>query len=105
MDQHEAAAADIAGARQGDGERKADRDRRIDGVAAALQDVEPDPRRLRLLGHDHAVPGDHRPRRGEWGDDRGRIGEDGDGDEAKECECERAKHYQSVVLWMRRTPS
>ena len=34
-----------------------------------------------------------------------RIGEDGDGDEAKECECEWAKHYQSVVLWMRRTPS
>ena len=70
MDQHEAAAADIAGARQGDGERKADRDRRIDGVAAALQDVEPDPRRRRLLGHDHAMPGDDRTRGGERGDDR-----------------------------------
>jgi len=98
MDQHEAAPADVAGARQGDGERKADRDRRIDSVAAAFQYVEPDPRRLRLLGHDHAVPGDDRPRRREWGDDRGRIGEDGGGDEAKECEGERAKHCQSVVL-------
>ena len=49
MDEHEAAAAEIAGARQGDGEREADRDRRVDRVAAALQDVEPDVRRLRLL--------------------------------------------------------
>ncbi len=39
MNQHEAAAAEVAGARQGDGEREADRDRRIDGVAPAFQDV------------------------------------------------------------------
>ena len=49
MNEHEAAAADIAGARQGDGERKADRDRRIDGIAASLQDIQPYSRRLRLL--------------------------------------------------------
>ena len=76
MNQHEAAAADIAGARQGDGERKADRDRRIDGVAAAPQHIETDARRRRLLAHDHAVPGDDRTRGGERGDDRRRVGAD-----------------------------
>ena len=42
VDQHEAAAADIAGARQGHGEREADRHRRVDRIAAALQNVEAD---------------------------------------------------------------
>ena len=40
MDQHEAAAAEIAGARHRHRQRKADRDRRIDRVAAALQNIE-----------------------------------------------------------------
>src|SRR5436190_14712478 len=44
MDYHVAAAAEIAGARIGDGERKAGRDRRIHGIAAPLQDFEADPR-------------------------------------------------------------
>ena len=105
MDQHEAAAADVAGARQGDGERKADRNRRIDGVAAALQDVEPDPRRRRLLGHDHAVRGDDRPRGGERGDDRRRIGEDGGGGEAEQSEGGEADAVQGMVLRIGRTSS
>jgi hypothetical protein len=42
VDQHEAAAADIASARHGDRERKADRDRSIDGVAPEPQHVKPD---------------------------------------------------------------
>ena len=84
MDQHEAAAADVAGARQRDGEREADRDRRVDRVAAALQHVQPDPRRRRLLAHHHAVRGDHRPRGRVRGDDRRRIGENGRWGEAKQ---------------------
>ncbi len=42
IDQHEAAAAEVAGARKRDGESESDRDRRIDRVAAAFQDVQPD---------------------------------------------------------------
>ena len=74
MDQHEAAAADVARARQGDGEREADRDRRIDGVAAALEHVQPDARRRRLLAHDHPMPGDDRASGGEGGDDGRLVG-------------------------------
>ena len=65
MHEHEAAAAEIAGAGQGDGEREAGRHGRIDRVAAALEDVEPDARRDALLCHHHAVGGDdgQRPER------------------------------------------
>jgi hypothetical protein len=55
MDHHEAAAADIAGARISHGKRKADRDRSIDGIAALLENVGADARRESLLRHDHAV--------------------------------------------------
>ena len=62
MDHHEAAAADIAGARIGHRHREADRDRGIDRVAAALEDVGADARRARLLRHHHAVAGGDRLR-------------------------------------------
>ena len=39
VDEHEAATADVAGARQGNGEGKADGHARINGVTALLQDV------------------------------------------------------------------
>jgi hypothetical protein len=55
MDHHEAAAADIAGARISHGKSKTDRDRGIDGIAALLQDVSADARSESLLRHDHAV--------------------------------------------------
>ena len=42
VDRHEPAAADIAAAGVDDGERIADRNRRIDRVAAGLEDVHPD---------------------------------------------------------------
>ena len=95
MDQHEAAAADIAGARHGDRERKADRDRSIDGVASEPQHVEPDPRGRRLLGDDHAVPGDDGASGGERRDDRRRVGggdrrgkdEEGEGGKAEASQC------------------
>ena len=45
MDHHEAAAADVAGARIGHGQRKAGRDRGIDRIAALPQDVGADPAR------------------------------------------------------------
>ena len=66
MDQHEAAAADVAGARIGDREREADRDRGVDRVAAALQNVDADARGARLLRHHHAVLRRHRADIGEF---------------------------------------
>ena len=48
MNQHEAAAAQIAGLRIGDREREADRDGGIDRIAALLQHRDADPRRARL---------------------------------------------------------
>ena len=55
MDQHEAAAADIAGARIGHRHGEADRDRGINRIAAFLQDIDADARRQRFLRHHHAV--------------------------------------------------
>ena len=78
MDQHEAAAADIAGARQGHREREADRHRGVDRIAAALQDFEPDGGGDRLLADDHAVRRHHGARDGEVGNDRRRIGARGE---------------------------
>ncbi len=60
MDQHETAAADIAGGRIGDGEREADRDRGVDRVAAFLQHGDADVRSNRLHRDHHAVPRAHR---------------------------------------------
>ena len=57
MNDHEAAAADIAGAWIGHCHGKAGSNRRIDGVAAALQDVGADARRDLFLRHHHAVFG------------------------------------------------
>ncbi len=48
VDHHEAAAAEIAGARIAHRERKTDRDRGIHRIAALLQNVDADPRRARL---------------------------------------------------------
>ena len=55
VDHHESAAADIAGTRIGHRHGEADRDRRIDRVAALLENLDADPRRQRLLRHHHAV--------------------------------------------------
>ena len=103
INQHEAAAAEVAGARHGDGERESDGDRRIDGVAPAFQDVQPDARGRCFLTDDHAMPGDHRAcggeGRDEWvGDNRGRS-------EAKKSEHGELERPQSVVLktWMTRS--
>ena len=59
VDQHEAAAAEVAGPRQRHGQREADGDRRVDGVAAAPEDVEADAAGARLLARHHAVLFDH----------------------------------------------
>jgi hypothetical protein len=55
MDHHEAAAADIAGARITHRKRKAHRNGRIDGIATLLQNGGADARAESLLRHDHAV--------------------------------------------------
>ena len=55
MDDHEAAAAEIAGARVGHRHGEADRDRGIHRIAASLQNVDTDARRQWLLRHHHAV--------------------------------------------------
>ena len=69
VDHHVAAAADIAGARIGHRQRETGRHRRIDRVAALLQDLDADAGRARLLRHHHAVARDvlgrDRRRRGE----------------------------------------
>ncbi len=65
LDGHEAAAAEVARGGVDHRQRIADRDRSIDGVAAALQDVDADLRREVLGGDHHAVLGDRgRHRRG-----------------------------------------
>ena len=55
VDEHEATAADVAGARQGNGEGKTNRHGGIDGVTTLLQDVAADGRGERFLRGDHAV--------------------------------------------------
>ena len=57
VDDHESAAADIAGARIGYRHGEADRDRGVDRVAAPLQNVDADPRGERLLRYHHPVLG------------------------------------------------
>ncbi len=59
IDQHESAATQIAGDRVRDRERKADRDCRIDRVAASLQNVNADLRCQMLLARYRAVGGEH----------------------------------------------
>ncbi len=63
MDHHEAAAADIAGARISDRKREADRDGGIDRIAAAVENFHADARGMALLRHHHAVVGEDRRRR------------------------------------------
>jgi hypothetical protein len=55
MDHHEAAAADIAGAGISDGHGEADGDSGIDGVAAAVENLNTNARGAGFLCHHHAV--------------------------------------------------
>ncbi len=57
MDRHEPAAADVAAARVDDGERIADRNRRIERVPTGLKHAHPDLRGQPMRRHDHAVLG------------------------------------------------
>ena len=87
VDDHEAAAADITGARIGDGQRKADRHRGIDGVAAAVEDLDADAGGARLLRHHHAVVReDRRHRRNRRRDRHRRHLRGGESDANEECE-------------------
>ncbi len=54
VNDHKAAAADIAGARIADGERKANGNRGIDRIAALCENIGADPGGERLLRHHHA---------------------------------------------------
>ena len=58
--EHEAAAAEIAGAGQGDRESEPDGDRRVHRVAALAQDLHADAGRARFLARDHPVLRVHR---------------------------------------------
>src|SRR5215831_9296706 len=77
VDQHVAAAPDIAGARIGHRQRETGRDRGVDGVAALLENLDADARGARLLRGHHAVARrDRLDARGGYGrgiDDRGRL--------------------------------
>ncbi len=59
MDHHEAAAADVAGARVGDSHRKAGGDSRVHRIAAARENVAADFCAAPLLRDHHAVGGEH----------------------------------------------
>ena len=92
MDQHEAAAAEVAGARQRHREREADRDRGVDRVAAEPQHVETDPRGGRLLADHHSMRRDDRPGGCEIGDERRGVGAgDRRSKEKREGEAERSQ--------------
>ena len=62
MNHHEAAAADVAGARISDGERETDGDRGVDGIAAAIENLDADARGDALLRDHHAVVADNAAR-------------------------------------------
>ena len=62
MDHHEAAAADIAGARIGHREREGRGHRGVDRIAASLENIGADARGDRFLGDHHAVCGGRRMR-------------------------------------------
>ena len=70
MNHHEAAAADVAGARIGHGQRKAGSDRGVDRIAALPEDIGADLRSELFLRHHHAVFGRNGANGGELG---GRI--------------------------------
>jgi len=102
MDDHEAAAADIAGARVSHRERKADRDRRVDRVAAAIENFDADAGGALLLRDDHAVAGRNRLRRR---DDRRardrrdlRIGHDAEGERDQDGYGAKEHYGPSVVV-------
>ena len=61
-DQHEAAAADVAGGGMRHRQREADRDRRVDRVAAGFEDLEPRFGGVAFARDHHAVPRAHRLR-------------------------------------------
>ena len=67
MNHHEAAAADVSGARIGDGKRKAGGDRGIDRVAALPEDVGADLRGEPFLRHHQAMLGRNGANGGEIG--------------------------------------
>ncbi len=64
VNDHEAAAADITGARIGDREREADRHRRVHRIAAAGEDFHADAGGAAFLRHHHAIVG--KDRRCRW---------------------------------------
>ncbi|WP_397246484.1 hypothetical protein [Paracoccus mutanolyticus] len=73
MDQHEAAAAQIARPRQRHRKRKGDRDAGVDRIAALGHDVAPDLGRQPLLRRDHAVFRPDRVDTVHFGKDRGLL--------------------------------
>jgi len=54
-EEREAAAPEVPGLREDDGQRESRGDGRVDRVAAAVEDLEPDLRRQRVLGDDGAL--------------------------------------------------
>ena len=83
MDHHEAAAADIAGARISDREREADRHRGVNRIAAAIENFDADAGGALLLRHHHAVAREDRLRRRDRWRARNRrdLGERRDGED------------------------
>jgi hypothetical protein len=62
MNQHETATTDVARARVGNRKRKADCNRRIDGIPASIEDFNADARGAAFLRDDDAIAGMNRLR-------------------------------------------
>ena len=72
VDHHETAAADVAGARISDRKRKADCDRRIDGIPASIENFDADARGAAFLRDHDAIAGMDRLRGRNFGRARDR---------------------------------
>ncbi len=93
-DEHEAASADVAGRRKRDGQREADGNRGVHGIATGAQDLDAGVGRVVLNGDDHRVLRAHgrcwRDRRS--GSGLRCLGERADGEES-ECSGGEEFHY------------
>ena len=97
VDHHETAAADIAGARIGHGHGETGGHRRVDGVAALLQDFNADARGDRFLRDHHAMLGGDRQRR----PDLGRLRAGGRWQQESAGKRERRPPQHPAVRWLR----
>ena len=94
--EHEPATTQVAGARIGHGQRKTNGNGSVDGVAALLEYLRPDPGRIRVLRGDHAGIAKHRMGRVAIANDR-RIAELSKHGATREHQARRRRQYPPYV--------